>query len=145
MMDLGDEDFWQPPTNLAAPEPLPGMVQRWIRTGIRGEDDVSNLYRMRQIGWIPRPADTVKGDFAPPTIKHGELAGCIGVHNMVLMHMPAELARRIQSRNDMMTRRQTESVDRDIMKVQNKQVQFTQERQLSLRGMRRKPSIMDDD
>lgn len=144
MTDMGDEDDWRPPANLSAPEPLPGMVQRWVRTGIRGEDDVSNLYRMRQLGWEPRPADTVKSNFAPPTIKHGEMAGFIGIHNMVLMHMPKERAERLKMRSDAMTRRLTETIDRDIMKVQSKQVPFTQDRQSRVTGGSRQPRAMED-
>lgn len=145
MMDLGDEDDWKPPANLAAPDPLPGMVQRWVRTGVRNDEDVSNVYRMQQLGWTPRPASTVKGGVQPPTLSHGNLAGAIGIQNMVLMHMPIERVDRLKRHNRAMIDRQMLTIDQDIAKVNSKQVQFTDDSRFAVtRAKRRATRVMDD-
>ena len=67
---------WQPPSLLDAPNPRPGMVQRWIATSIQGKDTPDNVYKRMRAGWNPRAADTVK-DQRYPTINHGQWAGSI--------------------------------------------------------------------
>ena len=80
---------WQPPSLLDAPNPRPGMVQRWIATSIQGKDTPDNVYKRMRAGWNPRAADTVK-DQRYPTINHGQWAGSIGVEGMILCEMPEE-------------------------------------------------------
>lgn len=123
------QDEWKPPQNLSAPPARPGMSQLWVRTAIGAEEDPTNVSRSLQEGWVPRRADTVPVEFAPPTIKHGQYAGCIGVHGMVLMEMPTErvLQRRAYYANR--TRRQTDAVNQDILRVQSVQVPFFEKRE----------------
>lgn len=95
---------WSPPSLMEAPEPLPGMRQRWVRFDNRGEPDVKNRVLQERNGWRPRRLDTVPegerqrfpvvadakhGD----VIKHGEL---------VLCHMPKRL---VDQRNEFFRRR----------------------------------------
>jgi len=66
---------------------LPGMVQRWVRIKLRGEDDLSNVSRQMQDGWKPRMADTVPKDvFATKVDFQG--SSVIGKHDLILMHRP---------------------------------------------------------
>jgi hypothetical protein len=83
------ETAWTPPSLLDAPDPRPGMVQRWIATSIQGRETPDNVYKRMRAGWNPRPADTVK-DQRFPTINHGQWAGSIGVEGMILCEMPEE-------------------------------------------------------
>ena len=80
---------WKPPSLLDAPDPRPGMVQRWIATSIQGRETPDNVYKRMRAGWNPRPADTVK-DQRYPTINHGQWAGSIGIEGMILCEMPEE-------------------------------------------------------
>ena len=84
-----EEAAWKPPSLLDAPDPRPGMVQRWIATSIQGRDTPDNVYKRMRAGWNPRPADTVK-DQRFPTINHGQWAGSIGVEGMILCEMPQD-------------------------------------------------------
>ena len=77
---------WKPPSLLDAPDPRPGMVQRWIATSIQGKDTPDNVYKRMRAGWNPRAAETVK-DKRYPTINHGQWAGSIGVEGMILCEM----------------------------------------------------------
>lgn len=70
--------------------PLEGMVQRWVRTKIRGQDDQSNVSLRMGEGWRPRLLDTVPaGRFVPKVDFEG--MGVIGKQGMILMHRPARL------------------------------------------------------
>lgn len=81
---------WVRPASLEAPPPRKGMVQRWIRVGVRGKDDATNASRKFREGWQPRKADTVPTDFPLPRIESGRFAGCIGVEGSILCEMPVE-------------------------------------------------------
>ena len=59
---LAAED-WERPSALLAPEPQPGMDQRWVRISVRGADDPRNLNRKRRDGWRPRPAETIPDEW----------------------------------------------------------------------------------
>ena len=84
-----EEAAWKPPSLLDAPDPRPGMVQRWIATSIQGKESPDNVYKRMREGWEPRPADTVKSKLFP-TINHGQWAGSIGIEGMLLCEMPEE-------------------------------------------------------
>ena len=87
--DARPDTAWKPPSLLDAPDPRPGMVQRWIATSIQGRETPDNVYKRMRAGWNPRPADSVK-DQRFPTINHGQWAGSIGVEGMILCEMPEE-------------------------------------------------------
>ena len=87
--DARPDTAWKPPSLLDAPDPRPGMVQRWIATSIQGRETPDNVYKRMRAGWNPRSADTVK-DQRFPTINHGQWAGSIGVEGLILCEMPEE-------------------------------------------------------
>ena len=122
------EGEWKPPSNLDAPEPRPGMSQLWVRTAIREEDDAANVAKQAREGWVPRRADTVPTDFSAPTIKHGEFAGCIGIHGLVLMEMPTARVDQRRAYYAALVRQQNQAVNQDILRVQSSAVPFFETR-----------------
>lgn len=123
------EGEWKPPSNLEAPPPRPGMSQLWVRTAIGSEDDSSNVAKQLREGWVPRRSDTVSPDFAVPTIKHGEYAGYIGIHGLVLMEMPTERVMQRRAHYASLVRRQNQAINQDILRVQSPSVPFFETRQ----------------
>ena len=119
---------WLPPENLSAPPPRPGMSQLWVRTGIRGDDDMNNVSKHMRVGWLPRRADTVPVEHASPTIKEGQFAGCVGVHGVVLFEIPVERVRQQKKYYAEKSRQQVRAVDEDIFRAQSSQVPFFQKR-----------------
>lgn len=109
-----DDRPWEPPSNLAAPPARPGMTQRWVRVAIRNEADVTNLANSLRAGWQPRRADTVSAGFPVPTIKHGEYAGSIGIHGMVLCEMPTQRVEQRSRYYQEQTAKMTQAVARDL-------------------------------
>lgn len=53
------EITWRRPSNLDAPEPRPGYVQRWVRAEFRTEADNLNWQSKMREGWTPRDPATV--------------------------------------------------------------------------------------
>ena len=108
-----EEAAWKPPSLLDAPDPRPGMVQRWIATSIQGRDTPDNVYKRMRAGWNPRPADTVK-DQRYPTINHGQWAGSIGVEGMILCEMPLEKFRSMKAYYNQRNDEQNESIPGEL-------------------------------
>ena len=108
-----EEAAWKPPSLLDAPDPRPGMVQRWIATSIQGRDTPDNVYKRMRAGWNPRPADTVK-DQRFPTINHGQWAGSIGVEGMILCEMPLEKFKSMKAYYNQRNDEQNESIPGEL-------------------------------
>lgn len=105
---------WHDPSNLEAPAPRPGMVQRWIRASFRTGDDPGNLMRARREGWRPRPVSTVKQGYAPATIQHKSLGEVIAVEGLILCEMPITVARQRFKFYQQLLAAQNEAIQRDI-------------------------------
>jgi hypothetical protein len=141
MMNLGSEENWRPQMNLETPPERPGWKYGWIRTSIRGEDDTLNYHKALRDGWKPVSPESVS-EWLPPTIKHGNHAGFVGVQGTILMEIPiARWQQReayYQSRNDAMR----SSVDNDINAVESPSVPFTKHRtMLTSKGIT--PTLQD--
>lgn len=134
---------WEPPSNLAAPPARPGMGQKWVRVSIRNEDDATNLSKAFREGWVPRRADTAPANFRPPTIAHGEFAGCIGVHGMVLCEMPATRVQQRKAYYEGRTRQQTLAIEQDLLKDQVPGHPIHQDRKSTV-SVGRRPVVADD-
>lgn len=89
---LAAED-WDRPSALLAPEPRPGMDQRWVRVSVRGAGDPRNVGRKRRDGWKPRPADTISDEwFIGFTDDDGKAKGYLQQDELVLMERPIEIS-----------------------------------------------------
>lgn len=139
-----DEDKpWEGAENLAAPEPRPGMAQRWIRVGVHGKDDPTNIAKSFREGWKPRRADTVPEGFEVPTIAEGKYAGVIGVHGMILCEMPKTRVAKRREYFENKTKAQTQAVARDLARVSNPAMPLEQQRKTAVeRG--REPRVAPD-
>ena len=134
---------WKPPSVVAAPEPRPGMVQRWVATSIQGRDTPDNVYKRMRAGWNPRPADSVK-DKRYPTINHGQWAGSICVEGMLLCEMPEETHKQMKDYYHGKTQEQNESIPGELDALQrNSGLPIFQERR-STTSQGRDVSVMDD-
>jgi hypothetical protein len=134
---------WKPPSLLDAPEPRPGMVQRWVATSIQGRDTPDNVYKRMRAGWNPRPADSVK-DKRYPTINHGQWAGSIGVEGMLLCEMPEDTHKQMKDYYHGKTQEQNESIPGELDALQrNSGLPIFQERR-STTSQGRDVSVMDD-
>lgn len=109
---------WKRASDLEAPPPRPGFVQRWIRTAVGGKNDPKNANKKFREGWKPRLASTVPGGFSPPTIAHGQFGEVIGVEDMVLCEMPVRLAKQRDAFYLKKSISQNEAVERDLHRAE---------------------------
>ena len=109
---------WAPPSQLEAPEAPAGYVHRWIRTGVRGEDDKNNVYAKLREGWEPVRADEYPNS-AYPQVDEGKYQGVIGSGGLILCRMPIETVdERTEYYRDQ-TRNQMKAVDENLMREQH--------------------------
>ena len=109
---------WAPPSMLEAPPAPEGFVHRWIRTGIRGEDDKTNVHARLREGWEPVRAEE-HPDFETPVVEEGKYAGVIGVGGLILAKMPIEIVEQRKAYFRNMTSDQIQAVDRNLMRESN--------------------------
>lgn len=143
VLEIEASELWKEPSNLEAPPPRPGYVQRWVRCSIRSDSDAGNLARAARRGWMPRQAETAP-DFPAPTIKHGEFAGAIGSVDCILCERPVELDRRekavIQARNN----RLMQATISQLEEQEHKAMPFELENRSKVIRGGRKPKVADN-
>lgn len=85
---------WVNPSNLDAPRPRDGYVQRWIRDGIGNESDNLNWMRKMREGWSPRDPATIPPAERNlyPSAKLANGLDVIRVAGLVLCEMPRQVA-----------------------------------------------------
>ena len=135
------EKPWVRPSSLAAPPARPGFVQRWIRVGVKGEDDPTNEAHKLREGWKPRPAESVPASFTVPTIGHGRWAGCIGVGEMVLCERPEAMQQKRNEYYRSRTDRVTQGIESELQAQSDPRMRISQERKTNAR---RGVKAMDD-
>jgi hypothetical protein len=104
---------WSPPNRLEAPPAPPGFVHRWIRVGLRGEDDKVNFSARLREGWEPVKSSEYPG-FPAPTIEDGRYEGCIGTGGLILCRIPAETVAERTAYYGNRTRDQQVAVDEEL-------------------------------
>lgn len=112
------EEPWQRPSSLAAPEPRPGMVQRWIRHSVRGVDDPRNVTMKMREGWTPRPIDTIPEEFTFIASRADAQAGQFVVDDLMLCEMPLKKFKQRSEYYRRQTERQMEAVTHDLERTQ---------------------------
>lgn len=86
------DEPWVNPSTLPDIPARSGMRQRWVRVGLRGQPDATNMARRFREGWRPRAVETL-GDLPAPIIQGGKFNGHIGIEGLVLCEMPEARAR----------------------------------------------------
>ena len=111
---------WAPPSKLDAPDAPIGFKHRWVRTALRGEDDLTNVHSKLREGWEPVRADEYPdmGD-RYPVIQEGKNAGVIGVGGLMLCRIPEETVEERTEYYREQTRTQMKAVDQNLMSEQH--------------------------
>lgn len=131
---------WERPSNLDAPPPREGMVQRWIRITAGGEDDPRNVSRRRREGWTPRPLSTIPSEFKEIVAKASEQEGVFVVDDLMLCEQPVELAQQRAQYVREQTQRQMTAVEHDLENAQVSGHPITREHKSAVTGRRLQPA-----
>lgn len=141
---------WRPPTSLDAPEPRPGYVQRWIRTGFRGgESDTINIQGKDREGWRPRDPKTIPQGDAFFFSNTSQMTGTeLRVGSLVLHEIPEQIlrAKRAYIRNQ--SRQLEQGVASDTEKASREGVRaglppIVREERADVTTGRRPPTLAD--
>ena len=111
---------WVPPSSLDAPPAPDGFRYRWIRAEVVGFQDTKNITGRLREGYELVRAEEVENSSDYPVLDEGKYKGVIGVGGLLLAKVPIEIA---QQRQDYMTSShsdQSEAVDNDLMKEQDR-------------------------
>lgn len=79
---------WIRPSNIDAPPPQAGMVQRWVRRSVRGVVDTKNLNRAWREGWRPVPPESLPEEWRIYSQYADKEEGVVVVDDMQLMQIP---------------------------------------------------------
>jgi|TARA_R100000231_G_C5328695_1_gene165687 hypothetical protein len=113
---------------LEAPEAPKGFIHRWVRVGIRGEDDKTNVHSKLREGWEPVRSDEYP-DFEAPTIDEGKFQGVIGNGGLMLCRIPEETVSERTAYFRDQTRNQMKAVDENLMREQHPSMPIQSDRQ----------------
>ena len=118
---------WMPPEALPSPDQRPGWVHRWIRTSTLGSADPSNISSKLREGYEP-----VRADDYPEMMMHASTEGRfkdnIEVGGLLLCKIPEEFMKQRAAYFDDMSRKQTESVDNNLMRQSDPRMPIFNER-----------------
>jgi hypothetical protein len=106
---------WRPPETLPSPEPRQGWTHRWIRTGILGTADPSNISSKLREGYEP-----CKAEEYPELMMHatteGRFKGNIEVGGLLLCRIPSEFLDQRSAYYANQNKAQMESVDNNFLR-----------------------------
>lgn len=108
---------WRRPSDLDAPAPRPGYVQRWVRCKSGGQEDTDNLEKMLGQGWRPVKRSAAKRVHELTANLNGKFAQYIVKRGLILMELPEKLA---AQRSQFYRRKKTlmtQAIDRDLFKL----------------------------
>lgn len=89
---------WSPPSQLDAPQPRDGMVQRWVRMSILGQNDSANMALQSGQGWRPRRLATVPTaeQSKYPSVRSARWGDVIVQGALILCEMPVGIAAKME-------------------------------------------------
>ena len=111
---------WVRPSELDAPPPRPGFVQRWIRIRLGNIRDTARLRKAMREGWRPVKASSMgHTDHSLPIIQHDQLGDgdYVGAEDLILMEMPERVNRQRETFYRRRQARQTGAIERQIKGV----------------------------
>jgi hypothetical protein len=110
---------WKRPSNLDAPPPRDGYIQRWVRYRSGNAEDIDNLEKAMDQGWRPVEKSTKKTGHELTARTQGQYGKYYVKRGLMLMEIPEKLAQQRNAFYRKKLRVMTESVDRDLLKDNN--------------------------
>ena len=109
---------WTPSSNLPVPDPQDGYVFRWIRTAMRGVEDIQNVSRRFRDGWEPVKLEDHPELMLLPDIET-RFEGAAVSGGLMLCKRSEEINNAEREYLQKEAENQMESVDRNFMREQD--------------------------
>ena len=116
---------WKMPSALELPDEAielaesQGIIYRWIRESILGQDDKTNVSKRFREGFVPVKPAELPGFHDLPTVDDGRHAGVIGVGGLILCKIDTDLADQRNDYFEQQTQNQMTAVENDLMREEN--------------------------
>jgi len=124
---------WKMPSALELPEEAieeamsQGIVYRWVRESIVGQDDKTNVSKRFREGFVPVRPEELPGFHDLPIVDDGRHAGVIGVGGLILCKIAKEIADQRNEYFASQTNNQMRAVENDLMREENPAMPISRE------------------
>lgn len=115
---------WVRPTALAAPPPRPGFMNKWVRFRAGNDEDKDNLDKAMSQGWRPIPKSKLRKEHELTANLEGKYGQYVVKRGLILMELPLELWQQRQDFYADKLDKQTESIDRNLFREQDRRTPF---------------------
>jgi hypothetical protein len=119
--------FWRPPELLPEPDKQAGYTYRWIRISLNGTADPRNISSKLREGWEPVKLEE-QPQFQMLVDPNSRFKDNVEVGGLLLCKIPEEFMKQRAAHFDEMSRRQTESVDNNLMRQSDPRMPIFNER-----------------
>ena len=125
---------WKMPSALELPDEAielaesQGIIYRWIRESILGQDDKTNVSKRFREGFVPVRPEELPGFHDLPTVDDGRHAGIIGVGGLILCKIDQDIADQRNEFFEQQTMNQMTAVENDLMREENPSMPITTSR-----------------
>ena len=120
-------EFWRPPELLPEPDKQAGYTYRWIRISLNGNADPRNISAKLREGWEPVKLEE-QPQFQMLVDPNSRFKDTIEVGGLLLCKIPEEFMKQRAAYFDDMSRKQTESVDNNLMRQSDPRMPIFNER-----------------
>ena len=141
---------WRRHSDLDAPDPRKGYVNRFIRIRLGTVRDTARLRNAIREGWRPVKASSLS-DRSLPTINIDQYGDVIGVEDLILCEMPKHIHQQRMKFYRAKQRRQNEAIERQLKGVSREDVGGfgpivpTRHTQVTVAAPQRTVEVADDD
>jgi hypothetical protein len=119
--------FWRPPELLPEADKQAGYAYRWIRVSLNGTADPRNVSSKLREGWEPVKLEE-QPQFQMLVDPSSRFKDNVEVGGLLLCKIPEEFMKQRMAYYDDMNRKQTESVDNNLMRQSDPRMPIFNER-----------------
>jgi hypothetical protein len=120
-------EFWRPPELLPEPDKQAGYTYRWVRVSLNGNADPRNVSSKLREGWEPVKLEE-QPQFQMLVDPNSRFKDNVEVGGLLLCKIPEEFMKQRAAYFDDMSRKQTESVDNNLMRQSDPRMPIFNER-----------------
>ena len=120
-------EFWRPPELLPEPDKQAGYAYRWIRVSLNSAADPRNVSSKFREGWEPVKLEE-QPQFQMLVDPNSRFKDNVEVGGLLLCKIPEEFMKQRAAYYEDMNRKQTESVDNNLMRQSDPRMPIFNER-----------------